>query len=140
MSTSFYPQTGPLNREILKNAFNFPLSSVVSTLLVIRLNGDRPLLLVFHANDITSMIEYLFKTSISIRSNRSCFLSLSLSVFLHGYLQIRYSFSERTFLLCNAYRCKKKKKNSLLVETNTVKKSRRRQETEKEGLSELHAG
>lgn len=45
VSTSFHPQTGPLNREILKNAFNFPLSSssVVSPPpLVIRLGGDRP--------------------------------------------------------------------------------------------------
>lgn len=67
--TSPPPQTGPLNREILNNAFNFPPSSAL-----IRLSGDRPLLLAFHANEYDRVP---FETSISIPSNRSCFLSLS---------------------------------------------------------------
>lgn len=79
------PQTGPLNREISKNAFNFPLSSVVSPLLVIRLTGDRPFPLVFHANDITSAIEYLLKLLyryrvIDLASSVSLSLSLSFSL------------------------------------------------------------
>lgn len=98
------PQTGPLNREILNNAFNFPPSSAL-----IRLSGDRPLLLAFHANEYDRVP---FETSISIPSNRSCFLSLS--VFL-----TRVS-SNSIFVLWASpssftTRCEEKK-NSLLVE------------------------
>lgn len=89
----------------MNNAFNFPPSSAL-----IRLSGDRPLLLAFHANEYDRVP---FETSISIPSNRSCFLSLS--VFL-----TRVS-SNSIFVLWASpssftTRCEEKKKNSLLVE------------------------
>lgn len=109
---SFHLPPLPKRGHLTAKFWTTPLISLrlLPYLRLIRLSGDRPLLLAFHANEYDRVP---FETSISIPSNRSCFLSLSLS-FLHGYLRIRYSFSEPH--LPPLQRVVRKKKNSLLVE------------------------